>query len=161
MKNNAFTQVRTAFCSLIAANKSTPARGASAWRETSERNAATLLHPEAEGCRERVEGLHQAVKGDDAVGKAEDTGGTTDEKAARGVGGAVAGMDENAGTAGDALQTGEARAPHCRPRTGRTRKARRGNVEAEAIFARGDGGMRTCHRGLEGGHGTQAALRRQ
>ena len=31
MKNNAFTQVRTAFCSLITPNKSTPTRGASAW----------------------------------------------------------------------------------------------------------------------------------
>ena len=122
---------------------------------------AALLHSEAKGCGKGVEGLHQAVEGDDAVGKAEDTGGTTDEEAARGVGGAIAGMDENADTTGDALQTGEARTPHCRPRSGRTRKARRGNVEAEAIFARGDGGMRTYHRGFEGGNGTQAALRRQ
>ena len=129
--------------------------------ERSERNVASLLHSEAEGCGERVEGLHEAVEGDDTVGKAEDTGGTTDEEASRGVGGAVAGMDENTGAAGNALQTRQARAPRCRPRTGRTRKTRRGNVEAEAIFARGDGGMRTCHRGFEGGHGTQAALRRQ
>ena len=133
----------------------------SAWWETSERNVAALLHSETEGCGKGVEGLHQAVEGDDAVGKAEDTGGTTDEEAARGVGGAVAGMNENAGAAGDALQTGEARAPRCRPRTGRTRKTRRGNVETERIFTRGDGGMRTCHRGFEGGNGTQAALRRQ
>lgn len=161
MKNNAFAQVRAAFCSLIAANKSTPTRGSSAWWERSERNVAALLHSEAEGCGKGVEGLHEAMEGDDAVGKTEDTGGTTDEEAARGVGGTIAGVNENAGTAGDALQTGEARAPRCRPRTGRTRKARRGNVEAEAIFARGDGGMRTYHRGLEGGNGTQAALRRQ
>ena len=133
----------------------------SAWWETSERNVAALLNSEAEGCGKGVEGLHEAVEGDDAVGKAENTGGTTDEKAARRVGGAIAGMNENAGTAGNALQTGEARAPRCRPRTGRTRKTRRGNVEAEAIFARGDGGMRTCHRGFEGGHRTQATLRRQ
>ena len=161
MKNNAFAQVRTAFCSLIAANKSTPTRGASAWRERSERNVAALLHSEAKGCGERVESLHEAVEGDDAVGKAEDTGGTTDEEAARGVGGAIAGVDENTGAAGDALQTRQARAPRCRPRSGRTRKTRRGNVETETIFARGDGGMRTCHRGLEGGNGTQAAFRRQ
>ena len=161
MKNNAFAQVRAEFCSLIAPNKSTPTRGASACRERSERNVAALLHSEAEGYGKSVEGLHQAVEGDDAVGKAEDTGGTTDEEATRGVGGAIAGMNENAGTTGNALQTGEACAPHFRPRTGRTRKARRGYVEAEAIFARGDGGMRSRHRGFEGGHGTQAALRRQ
>ena len=161
MKNNAFTQVRTVFCSLLHPNKSTPTRGASAWWERSERNVAALLHSEAERCGKGVEGLHEAVEGDDAVGKAENTGGTTDEKAARGVGGAIAGMNENAGAAGDALQTGEARAPRCRPRSGRTHKARRGNVETETIFARGDGGMRTCHRGFEGGNGTQAALRRQ
>lgn len=105
MKNNAFAQVRTTFCSLIAPNKSTPTRGASAWRKTSERNVAALLHSEAEGCGERVEGLHEAVEGVDTVGKTEDTGGTTDEEAARGVGGAVAGMNENAGATGDALQT--------------------------------------------------------
>ena len=165
MKNNAFRQTNVTFFEAqnthLAPNKSTPTRGASAWWERRERNVAALLHSEAEGCGKGVEGLHQAVKGVDTVGKTEDAGGTTDEKAARGVGGAIAGMDENAGTAGDALQTGEARAPRCRPRSGRTRKARRGNVEAEAIFARGDGGMRTCHRGFEGGNGTQATLRRQ
>ena len=79
--------------------------------ERSERNVASLLHSEAEGCGKGVEGLHQAVEGDDAVGKAEDTGGTTDEEAARRVGGTVAGMNENAGTSGDALQTRQACAP--------------------------------------------------
>jgi hypothetical protein len=73
---------------------------------------AALLHSEAEGCGKGVEGLHEAVKGVDTVGKTEDAGGTTDEEAARGVGGAIAGMDENAGTTGDALQTRQARAPH-------------------------------------------------
>ena len=37
MKNNAFAQVHRAFYSLIAPNKSTPSRGASAWCETSAR----------------------------------------------------------------------------------------------------------------------------
>ena len=37
MKNNAFAQVHRAFYSLIAPNKSTPTRRASAWRETSAR----------------------------------------------------------------------------------------------------------------------------
>lgn len=122
---------------------------------------AALLHSEAERCREGVEGLHQAVEGVDTVGKAKDAGGTTDKEAARGVGGAIAGMDENAGTAGDALQTGKARAPHFRPRTGRTHEAGRGDVEAEGVFARRNGGMRSRHRGFEGGDGAQTDFGRQ
>ena len=108
-----------------------------------------------------MEGLHEAVEGVDTVGKAEDTGGTTDEEAARGVGGAIAGMDENAGTTGDALQTRQTCAPHFRPRSGRTRKAGRGDVEAEVVFARGDGGMRSRHRGFEGGNRAQTDFDRQ
>lgn len=122
---------------------------------------AALLHSEAERCRKGVESLHQAVEGVDTVGKAEDTGGTTDEEAARGVGGAIAGMDENAGTTGDTFQTRQACAPHFRPRTGRTQKAGRGDVEAEVIFARRNGGMRSRHRGFEGGDGAQADFGRQ
>lgn len=122
---------------------------------------AALLHSEAEGCRKGVESLHQAVEGVYTVGKTEDAGGTTDEEAARGVGGAIAGMDENAGTAGDALQTRQACAPHFRPRTGRTQKARRGDVEAEVVFTRGNGGMRSRHRGFEGGDGAQTDFCRQ
>lgn len=122
---------------------------------------AALLHSEAEGCREGVERLHQAVEGVDAVGKTEDAGGTTDKEAARGVGGAIAGMDENTGTAGDALQTRQARAPHFRPRTGRTQKAGRGDVETEVVFARRNGGMRSQHRGFEGGDGAQTDFCRQ
>jgi len=80
-----------------------------------------------------VEGLHQAVEGVDTVGKTEDAGGTTDKEAARGVGGAIAGMNENAGTTGDALQTRQACAPHFRPLTGRTQKAGRGNIETEIV----------------------------
>ena len=120
-----------------------------------------LLYSEAEGCRKGVEGLHQAVEGVDAVGKAQDTGGTTDEEAARGVGGAIAGVDENAGATGDTLQTGKARAPHFRPRSGRTQKAGRGDVEAEVIFARRNGGMHSRHRGFEGGDGAQTDFCRQ
>ena len=139
MKNNAFRQTNVTFFEAqnthLAPNKSTPTRGASAWWERSERNVAALLHSEAEGCREGVEGLHEAVKGVDTVGKTEDAGGTTDEEAARGVGGAIAGMDENAGTTGDALQTRQTSAPHFRPRTGRTQKARRGDVETKVVFA--------------------------
>ena len=120
-----------------------------------------LLHSEAEGCGKGVESRHEAVEGVDTVGKAEDAGGTTDEEAARGVGGAVAGMNENAGATGDALQTRQACAPHFRPRSGRTQKAGRGDVEAEVIFARRNGGMRSRHRGFEGGDGAQTDFGRQ
>ena len=161
MENNAFAQVRTAFYSLIAPNKSTPTRGASAWREGSERNVAALLHSEAEGCGKGVEGLHEAVEGVDTVGKTEDAGGTTDEEATRGVGGTIAGMDENAGATGHALQTRQACAPHFRPRTGRTHEAGRGNVETEVVFARWYSGMRSRHRGFEGGDGAQTDFGRQ
>lgn len=165
MKNNAFRQANVTFFEAynthLAPYKSTPTRGASAWWERSERNVVALLHSEAERCREGVEGLHQAVEGVDAVGKTEDAGGTTDEEAARGVGGAIAGMDENAGTTGDALQTRQACAPHFRPRSGRTQKAGRGNVETEVVFARGNGGMRSRHRGFEGGDGAQTDFGRQ
>ena len=101
------------------------------------------------------------MEGVDTVGKTEDAGSTTDEEAARGVGGAIAGMDENAGTAGDTFQTRQACAPHFRPRTGRTQKARRGNVETEGVFARRNGGMRSRHRGFEGGDGAQTDFGRQ
>ena len=120
-----------------------------------------LLHSEAEGRGKGVEGLHQAVKGVDTVGKTEDAGGTTDEEAARGVGGAIAGMDENAGATGDALQTRKACAPHFRPRSGRTQKAGRGDVETEGVFTRRNGGMHSRYRGFEGGDGAQTDFGRQ
>ena len=122
---------------------------------------AALLHSEAERCGKGVESLHQAVESVDTVGKTEDAGGSTDEEAARGVGGAVAGMNENAGATGDALQTRQACAPHFRPRSGRTRKAGRGDIEAEVVFARRNGGMRSRHRGFEGGDGAQTDFGRQ
>ena len=165
MKNNAFRQTNVTFFEAqnthLAPNNSTPTRGASAWWERRERSVTALLHSEAEGCGKGVEGLHQAVEGVDTVGKTEDAGGTTDEEAARGVGGAIAGMDENAGATGDALQTRQTCAPHFRPRSGRTRKAGRGDVEAEIVFARRNGGMRSRHRGFEGGDGAQTDFCRQ
>ena len=165
MKNNAFRQTNVTFFEAqnthLAPNKSTPTRGASAWWKRSERNVAALLHSEAEGCGKSVEGLHEAVESVDTVGQTEDTGGTTDEETTRGVGGTITGMDENAGTTGDALQTRQARAPHFRPRTGRTQKAGRGDVETKVVFARGNSGMRSRHRGFEGGDGAQTDFCRQ
>ena len=55
----------------------------------------------------RGESAVRAVEGVDTVGKTEDAGSTTDEEAARGVGGAIAGMNENAGTTGGRPPNGE------------------------------------------------------
>ena len=119
---------------------------------------SSVLHPKAQRRRQAVEHVHQAVEGDDAVGKAEDTGGTTDEEAARRVGGTVAGVDENAGTAGNALQTRQSRPPGHRPSAGRAGKAWRNHVEAQGIFARGNGRMRPRSGRFERGHGRLSAL---
>ena len=62
MKNNAFAQVHRAFYSLIAPNKSTPTRRASAWWERSERNVPTLFHSDPQRGRQAVEHMHQAVE---------------------------------------------------------------------------------------------------
>ena len=81
MKNNAFAQVHRAFYSLIAPNKSTPTRRASAWRETSARatggspvsdattrgvggsGARETLSPPPEGAAEAADGGAHASSG--------------------------------------------------------------------------------------------------
>ena len=67
-------------------------------------------------------------------------------------------MDENAGTAGDALQTWQSRPPSRRPSAGRAGKAWRNHVEAQGIFARGNGRMRPRSGRFERGHGRLSAL---
>ena len=67
-------------------------------------------------------------------------------------------MDENAGTAGDALQTWQSRPPSRRPSAGRAGKAWRNHVEAQRIFARGNGRMRPRSGRFERGHGRLSAL---
>ena len=105
-----------------------------------------------------MEHVHQAVEGVDTVGKAEDAGGAAYEHATRGVGRSVSGMDENAGTAGNALQTWQSRPPSRRPSAGRAGKAWRNHVEAQGIFARGNGRMRPRSGRFERGHGRLSAL---
>ena len=67
-------------------------------------------------------------------------------------------MDENAGTAGNALQTRQSRPPGRRPSAGRAGKAWRNHVEPERIFARGNGRMRPRSGRFERGHGRLSAL---
>ena len=119
---------------------------------------SSVLHPKAQRRRQAVEHVHQAVEGVDTVGKAEDAGGATDKHATRRVSRSVAGVDENAGTAGDALQTRQSRPPGRRPSAGRAGKAWRNHVEAQGIFARGNGRMRPRSGRFERGHGRLSAL---
>ena len=58
-------------------------------------NAPSVHHPKAQGRRQTVEHLHQAVEGVDTVGKAEDAGGAAYEHTTRRVSGSIAGVDQN------------------------------------------------------------------
>ena len=118
----------------------------------------SVLHPKAQRRWQTVEHVHQAVERRHALPQAEDAGGTTDEHATRRVSRSVAGVDENAGTAGDALQTRQSRPPGRRPSAGRAGKAWRNHVEAQGIFARGNGRMRPRSGRFERGHGRLSAL---
>ena len=118
----------------------------------------SVLHSDPQRRRQAVEHVHQAVERRHALPQAEGRHRTTDEHATRRVSGSVAGMDENAGTAGDALQTRHSRPPGRRPSAGRAGKAWRNHVEAQRIFARGNGRMRPRSGRFERGHGRLSAL---
>ena len=102
--------------------------------------------------------MHQAVERRHALPQAKGRHRATYQHATRRVSGSVAGMDENAGTAGDALQTRQSRPPGRRPSAGRAGKAWRNHVEAQGIFARGNGRMRPRSGRFERGHGRLSAL---
>ena len=118
----------------------------------------SVLHPKAQRRRQAVEHVHQAVERRHALPKTEGRHRAAYEHATRRVGRSVAGMDENAGTAGNALQTRQSRPPGRRPSAGRAGKAWRNHVEAQGIFARGNGRMRPRSGRFERGHGRLSAL---
>ena len=151
MNNNAFAQVRRPFFSVSPPNKNTPMR-------TCIGVPPSVLHPKAQRRRQAVEHVHQAVERRHALPQAKGRHRAAYQHATRGVGRSVAGMDENAGTAGNALQTRQSRPPGRRPSTGRAGKAWRNHVEAERIFARGNGRMRPRSGRFERGHGRLSAL---
>ena len=118
----------------------------------------SVLHPKAQRRWQTVEHLHQAVEGVDTVGKAEDAGGAADKHATRRVSRSVAGVDQNPLTSRHLHQARQSRPPGRRPSTGRAGKAWRNHVEAQGIFARGNGRMRPRSGRFERGHGRLSAL---
>ena len=118
----------------------------------------SILHSDPQRRRQAVEHMHQAVERRHALPKTEGRHRAAYEHATRRVGRSVAGVDENAGTAGDALQTRQSRPPGRRPSAGRAGKAWRNHVEAQGIFARGNSRMRPRSGRFERGHGRLSAL---
>ena len=79
-------------------------------------------------------------------------------KATGGIGRSVAGVDQNSLASRHLHQARQSRPPGRRPSTGRAGKAWRNHVEAERIFARGNGRMRPRSGRFERGHGRLSAL---
>ena len=127
-------------------------------RQVGDAGKSSVLHPKAQRRRQAVEHLHQAVERRHALPQAEDAGGTTDEHATRRVGRSVAGVDQNPLASRHLHQARQSRPPGRRPSTGRAGKAWRNHVEAERIFARGNGRMRPRSGRFERGHGRLSAL---
>ena len=119
---------------------------------------SSVLHPNPQRGRQAVEHVHQAVERRHALPQAKGRHRAAYQHATRRVSRSIAGMDENAGTAGDALQTWQSRPPGRRPSAGRAGKAWRNHVEAQGIFARGNGRMRPRSGRFERGHGRLSAL---
>ena len=119
---------------------------------------SSVLHPKAQRRRQAVEHLHQAVERRHALPQAEDAGGTTDEHATRRVSRSVAGVDQNPLASRHLHQARQSRPPGRRPSAGRAGKSWRNHVEAERIFARGNGRMRPRSGRFERGHGRLSAL---
>mgnify|MGYP001018071375 CR=1 FL=1 len=105
-----------------------------------------------------MEHVHQAVEGVDTVGKAEDAGGAAYQHATRRVGRSVAGVDQNPLASRHLHQARQSSPPGRRPSAGRAGKAWRNHVEAQGIFARGNGRMRPRSGRFERGHGRLSAL---
>ena len=118
----------------------------------------SVLHPKAQRRRQAVEHVHQAVERRHALPKTEDAGGAAYEHATRRIGGSVAGVDQNPLASRHLHQARQSRPPGRRPSTGRAGKAWRNHVEAERIFARGNGRMRPRSGRFERGHGRLSTL---
>ena len=119
---------------------------------------SSVLHPNPQRRRQAVEHVHQAVEGVDTVCKAEDANGAAYQHATRRVSRSVAGVDQNPLAPRHLHQARQSRPPGRRPSTGRAGKAWRNHVEAQGIFARGNGRMRPRSGRFERGHGRLSAL---
>ena len=122
------------------------------------RGKPSVLHPNPQRRRQAVEHVHQAVEGVDTVCKAEDANGAAYQHATRRVGRSIAGVDQNPLASRHLHQARQSRPPGRRPSTGRAGKAWRNHVEAQGIFARGNGRMRPRSGRFECGHGRLSAL---
>ena len=121
-------------------------------------NAPSVHHPKAQGRGQAVEHVHQAVERRHALRQAKGRHRAAHEHTTRGIGGSVAGVDQNPLASRHLHQARQSRPPGRRPSAGRAGKARRNHVEAERIFARGNGRMRPRSGRFERGHGRLSAL---
>ena len=119
---------------------------------------SSVLHPNPQRGRQAVEHMHQAVERRHALPQAEGPHGAANQHTTRGIGGSVAGVDQNPLASRHLHQARQSRPPGRRPSTGRAGKAWRNHVEAERIFARGNGRMRPRSGRFERGHGRLSAL---
>ena len=119
---------------------------------------SSVLHPKAQRRRQAVEHLHQAVERRHALPQAQRPNGAAYQHATRRVGGSVAGVDQNPLASRHLHQARQSRPPGRRPSAGRAGKAWRNHVEAQGIFARGNGRMRPRSGRFERGHGRLSAL---
>ena len=121
-------------------------------------NIPSVHHPKAQRRGQTVEHMHQAMERRHALPQAKGRHRAANQHAARGIGRTVAGMNENALTAGHLHQARQSRPPGRRPPTGRAGKSWRNHIEPERIFAGGDGRMRPRRRRFERSDGRLSAL---
>ena len=101
---------------------------------------------------------HQAVERRHALPQAKGRHRAAYQHATRRVGRSVAGVDQNPLASRHLHQARQSRPPGRRPSAGRAGKAWRNHVEAQDIFARGNGRMRPRSGRFERGHGRLSAL---
>ena len=118
----------------------------------------SVLHPKAQRRRQAVEHVHQAVERRHALPQTKGPNGAAYQHATRRVGRSIAGVDQNPLASRHLHQARQSRPPGRRPSAGRAGKAWRNHVEAQGIFARGNGRMRPRSGRFECGHGRLSAL---
>ena len=80
-------------------------------------NAPSVLHPKAQGRRQAMEHMHQAVERRHALRQAQGPHSAAYQHTTRGIGRTVAGMNENTLTTGHLHQARQSRPPGRRPPT--------------------------------------------
>ena len=119
---------------------------------------ASVLHPDPQRRRQTVERMHQAVERRHALPQAKGRHRAAYQHTTRGIGGSVAGVNQNPLASPHLPQARQSRPPGRRPPTGRAGKAWRNHIEPERIFAGGDGRMRPRRRRFERSDGRLSAL---